>query len=171
MAAESPTDLGVETELLAMVQDRLSDGKRIAQLLASELTGDQSTLANVVVADADPDVEATEDGAFAYRVVHVADSDALGTDDRGRPTLAADSPGDINAELREIATIFVQPDRARVVFSLAPERATEAAADTELQLRSTDAADTTLLVTDGVEAKRIVSVFDAAVSELPVDTE
>ncbi|MFC7042825.1 hypothetical protein [Halonotius sp. GCM10025705] len=44
-----------------MVQDRLRDGKRIAQLLASELTGDQSALATVVVADADPDVEATDE--------------------------------------------------------------------------------------------------------------
>ena len=152
-----------------MVEDRLRDGKRIAQLLASELTGDQASLANVVVADADPDVEATEDGAFAYRVVHVADSDALGADDRGRPTLAAASPSDIDTELTEIATVSVQPDRARVVFSLAPERAAGAAADTALQLQSTETADTTLLITDGVEAKRIVSVFEAVVSELSID--
>lgn len=152
-----------------MVEDRLRDGKRIAQLLASELTGDQVSLANVVVADADPDVEATEAGAFAYRVVHVADSDALGADDRGRPTLAADSPSDVDTELTEIATVSVQPDRARVVFSLAPERAAGAAADTALQLQSTETADTTLLITDGVEAKRIVSVFEAVVSELSID--
>lgn len=152
-----------------MVQDRLSDGKRIAQLLASELTGDQAALAHVVVADADPDVEPTEDGAFAYRVVHVADSDALTTDDRGRPTLAADSAGDVDAATTEIATVSVQPERAHVTFTLAPERAAVAAADTELRTRSTDTADTTLLVTDGVEAKRVLPVFEAVVDELSID--
>ena len=153
-----------------MVQDRLSDGKRIAQLLASELTGDQAALAHVVVADADPDVEPTADGAFAYRVVHVADSDALTTDDRGRPTLAADSAGDVDAATTEIATVSVRPDRARVTFTVAPERAAVAAADTELRTRSTDTADTTLLVTDGVEAKRVLPVFEAVVDELSTDS-
>jgi len=152
-----------------MVQDRLRDGKRIAQLLASELTGDQASLAHVVVADADPDVEPTDDGAFAYRVVHVADSDALTTDDRGRPTLAADSAGDVDAATTEIATVSVFPERARVTFTLTPERAAVAAADTQLRTRSTDTADTTLLVTDGVEAKRVLAVFEAVVDELSID--
>jgi len=154
-----------------MVQDRLRDGKRIAQLLASELTGDQASLAHVVVADADPDVEPTEDGAFAYRVVHVADSDALTTDDRGRPTLAGDSPSDVDAETTELATVSVQPARARVGFTLAPATAAEAAADTALRVQSTDTGETTLLITDGVEAKRIVSVFEAVVGGLSADAE
>ena len=150
-----------------MVQDRLRDGKRIAQLLASELTGDQSALATVVVADADPDVEATDDGAFAYRVVHVADSDALTTDDRGRPTLA-DSTGDVDAELTEIATVSVQPDRAQVGFSTAADRAVEAATTADLDVVSTAgmAPDDTALIgiTDGVDAKRVVPVFAAVVA-------
>ena len=154
-----------------MVENRLSDGTRIAQLLASELTGDRDTLARVVVADANPDVEPTADGAFAYRVVHVADNDALGTDDRGRPILAADSSSDVDSETTEIATVFVQPERARVVFTLTPDRAAEAAADTDLQGQSTTTADTTLLVTDGVEAKRILPVFEAVVGELSTATE
>ena len=152
-----------------MVEDRLSDGKRIAQLLASELTGDQATLAHVVVADADPDVEPTADGAFAYRVIHVADSDALGTDDRGRPTLAADPPVDVDAEITEIATVSVQPNRACVGFTVAPERAAAAAADTEIQKQSTNTDGTSLVITDGVEAKRVVPVFDAVVDGLSID--
>lgn len=150
-----------------MVQDRLRDGKRIAQLLASELTGDQSALATVVVADADPDVEATDDGAFAYRVVHVADSDALTTDDRGRPTLA-DSTADVDAELTEIATVSVRPDRAQVGFSTAADRAVEAATTADLDVVSTagTAPDDTALIgiTDGVDAKRVVPVFAAVVT-------
>ena len=153
-----------------MVQERLSDGKRIAQLLASELTGDQAALAHVVVADADPDVEPTADGAFAYRVVHAADSDALTTDDRGRPTLAADSAADGDAEITEIAAVSVYPECARVTFSVAPDRAAEVAADTVIGVQSTDAADpadTTVVITDGVEAKRVLSVFEAVVDALP----
>jgi len=150
-----------------MVQDRLRDGKRIAQLLASELTGDQSALANVVVADADPDVAPTDDGAFAYRVVHVADGDALTTDDRGRPTLA-DAASDVDAEMTEIATVSVQPDRARVAFSIAADRAVEAATTAELDVVSpaVDADDGTAVVsiTDGVDAKRVVPVFEAVVT-------
>ena len=52
-----------------MVKDRITDGKRIGQLLASELTGLQrGPLGAVSVVDADPDVEPTDEGAFAYRV-------------------------------------------------------------------------------------------------------
>jgi len=153
-----------------MAKERITDGKRIGQLFASELTGlERGPLGAVSVVDADPDVEPTEDGAFAYRVVHVADSDALTTDDRGRPTLAADSAGDVDAATTEIATVSVLPERARVTFSVAPERAAVAAADTELRTRSTDTTDTTLLVTDGVEAKYVLSIFEAVVDELSID--
>ncbi len=52
-----------------MVKDRIADGRRIGQLLASELTGLQrGPLADVSVVDADRDVDPTPDGAFAYRV-------------------------------------------------------------------------------------------------------
>ena len=147
-----------------MVQDRLRDGKRIAQLLASELTGDQAGLARVVVADADPDVVPTDDGAAAYRVVHVDDSDALTTDDRGRPTLAAEPSN--NAATTEIATVFVQPERAQVEFSVAADRAIAAATAAELDDVSTadDAATALVGITDGVDAKRVLPVFEAVVT-------
>ena len=52
-----------------MVKDRIADGRRIGQLLASELTGLQrGPLSGVSVVDADRDVEPTPEGAFAYRV-------------------------------------------------------------------------------------------------------
>lgn len=153
-----------------MVQNRLRDGKRIAQLLASELTGDQAALETVVVADADPDVEPTADGAFAYRVVHVADSDALTTDDRGRPTLAADVSSDSAAAVTEIATVSVQPEHAAVAFSAATERAVEAATATDLDTVSTTTNDTIrtgrVRLADGVDAKRVVPVFEAVVTAL-----
>jgi len=52
-----------------MVQDRVSDGKRIAQLLASELTGlETGPLGAVTVADADGDAMPSDGGTFAYRI-------------------------------------------------------------------------------------------------------
>jgi hypothetical protein len=61
-----------------MVEDRITDGKRIGQLFASELTGlERGPLGAVSVEDADPDVEPTPEGATAFRVA--ADGATLGT--------------------------------------------------------------------------------------------
>ncbi len=52
-----------------MVEDRVTDGRRIAQLLASELTGlGRDTLGTVSVVDADRDVEPSPAGGLAYRL-------------------------------------------------------------------------------------------------------
>jgi hypothetical protein len=52
-----------------MVEDRTTHGKRIAQLLASELSGrDRGPLAAVSVVDADPDAQPAEGGVVAYGV-------------------------------------------------------------------------------------------------------
>jgi hypothetical protein len=60
-----------------MVEDRITDGKRIGQLFASELTGlERGPLGAVSVVDADPDVEPTSQGAFAFRVA--ADGEPIG---------------------------------------------------------------------------------------------
>jgi hypothetical protein len=53
-----------------MVEDRLRDGRRIAQLLASEVTGDADRLPGVAVVEADRDVAPTVDGAFAFALAH-----------------------------------------------------------------------------------------------------
>jgi hypothetical protein len=52
-----------------MVEDRVTDGTRIAQLLASELTGlETGPLADVAVVGADPGVAPTPEGVRAYDV-------------------------------------------------------------------------------------------------------
>lgn len=52
-----------------MVTNSITDGKRIAQLLASEITGLQTGGLNAVsVADADPDAMPSDTGTLAYRV-------------------------------------------------------------------------------------------------------
>lgn len=61
-----------------MVEDRITDGKRVAQLLSSELSGREAgPLADIAVVDADPDVEPEAAGAFAYRIE--ADGETVGT--------------------------------------------------------------------------------------------
>ena len=47
-----------------MVEDTVTDGKRIAQLLSSELTG----LHRVAVTDADSDAMPADGGTLAYRI-------------------------------------------------------------------------------------------------------
>jgi len=52
-----------------MVKDRITDGKRIGQLLASELSGrENGPLAAVSVTNAEPDVTPTAEGVFAFDV-------------------------------------------------------------------------------------------------------
>jgi len=61
-----------------MAKERITDGKRIGQLFASELTGlERGPLGAVSVVDVDPDVEPTPAGAFAFRIA--ADSEPVGT--------------------------------------------------------------------------------------------
>lgn len=144
-----------------MVQNRLNDGKRIAQLLSSELTGDQRTLETVVVADADPDVEPTAEGGFAYRIVAVA-ADAVGTDDRGRPTLAADSLSDVDSDVAAVASVFVHPERARIEFDCWTAAAGEAVADSKLTVETADEKHI-IFVDDGAEVKRVLPIIRAVV--------
>ena len=140
-----------------MVQDRLRDGTRIAQLVASEITGDRESLAGVVVVDADPDVEPTDDGALAYRVAHVSDPDAVAVGDRGETTIDER----VDAERTTLAEVFVHPERARVEFAVAPDAAAAAAAEAELRVRpkAVDPPRTLVFVADGAEAKRVMPVF------------
>ena len=59
-----------------MVEDTVTDGKRIAQLLASELTGlEVRPLNRVAVVDADSDAMPSDSGTLAYRIT--ADESAL----------------------------------------------------------------------------------------------
>ncbi len=128
-----------------MVERRLSDGKRIAQLLASEIDGLGGPLESASVVDADPDVEPTVDGAFAYAVaVDSADSGDEGSDER-------------------IATVFVQPDRVRVEFRTEQRRVAERAADADLRVRpkASQPPRTLVFVEDGAQVKRAVRVFEA----------
>jgi hypothetical protein len=120
-----------------MVEDRTTDGKRIAQLLSSEVSSrEDSGLDALEVVNADADVEPSADGELAYEIA------------RGDDTLAE---------------VYVQADRVRVEFREAVDAAAEAAAEAELRVRpkAVRPPRTLVFVEDGAEVKRATDVFVA----------
>jgi hypothetical protein len=122
-----------------MVTAELRDGVRIAALVASELTGHTDPpFDEFAVTDADPDVEPTVDGARAYDVTY-------------RGTV--------------LATMVVQPDRARLDVCSGLEAARTAAATGGLRTRPFgDPPRLRVFVETGAAAKRVRRVLAAAVS-------
>lgn len=114
-----------------MVEDRVTDGRRIAQLLSSELTGlDRGPLEAVAVVAAERDVDPTPAGARAY---------------------------DVAIDGAPIATVFVTPSSARVSFDrqrnlTLPER------DDDLRIEAGESGPV-LVVESGAAVKRAVDVL------------
>jgi len=120
-----------------MVEDRITDGRRIAELLSSELDGrEDGGLAAVAVTNADRDVEPTADGARAYDVTR--------GDDR-------------------FARVFVHDDRAHLEFETAQDIAAETASDADLRVRpkATTPPRTLVFVESGADVKRATDVIQA----------
>ena len=124
-----------------MVEERTTDGRRIAELLASELDGrEDGSLEAVSVANADRDVEPSADGARAYDLVAGAEAD-------------------------RIARAFVHPDRLHLEFERGRELAAETATELELRVRPKAAKPpkTLVFVESGAAVKRATDVVDAVV--------
>lgn len=120
-----------------MVEDRVDDGKRIAQLLASELSGlETGPLAEVAVTDADPDVEPSPDEPIAYAVEY-----------RGS----------------QIGSVSVHPDRA----SLRLEGGSDAVETTDISapVERTDENTIDLSIESGAAVKRGVDTLRAALDQ------
>jgi hypothetical protein len=130
-----------------MVEDRVTDGKRVAQLLSSELSGrDRAVLGDVSVVDADPDAEPSTGGTVGYGVAY--------RDER-------------------VGTVRLYPDAAELSFGDADTPDADATSDLPLAERVAGAVDgPDLSVTDdgairiesGAAVKRAV---DALVAGLP----
>jgi hypothetical protein len=122
-----------------MVEDRTTDGKRIAQLLSSEVSSrEDSGLDALDVVNADPDVEPSADGELAYEISFVDSEDVL-------------------------AEVYVHDDRARIEFREQVDAAAEAAEAVELRVRpkAVEPPRTIVFVEDGAEVKRATDVFVA----------
>jgi hypothetical protein len=130
-----------------MVADRITGGRRIAELLASELDGrSDGPLESVAVVNADPDAEPVDGGARAYDV-------AVG--------------GSV------VATVFVHPERVRIETTaeettIDGNRIDVTAADgVSIRRGSGVGAEaetrTVILVEYGAAVKRAVDVLSAAI--------
>ncbi|MFB6105865.1 MAG: hypothetical protein ABEJ70_02725 [Halobacteriaceae archaeon] len=130
------------------MRETISDGERIARVLAAELDGlARGPLVDVRVSDANPDVAAAPDGARAFSV-------GLG-----------DGGGDRRdtGEGRPLATATVYPDHLRLAF----ERGGDAAAETAERLglpveRPADGPAAVVDVEVAAMAKRTADVVVAA---------
>ena len=125
-----------------MVRDRTTDGRRLAELLSSEVHGRESgPLARLTVADAVDDVEPDEGGTFAYTV---------------------DCEGD------RLASVHVHPDRVHLEFARGVDAAADAAREAGLRVRpkAVRPPRTLVFVEDGAEVKRATDVL-AAVARAP----
>jgi hypothetical protein len=134
-----------------MVEDELTDGKRIGQLLSSEIHGyERGALGRLSVADADTDVEPTEAGAFAYAIKHEAEGD-------DEPT--------------RIAEVYVHPDRAHVEFREGVDIAAEKGDSEGLRVRpkAVDPPRTLVFVENGAEVKGALRVIRAVAETLETD--
>ncbi|WP_255167640.1 hypothetical protein [Natrononativus amylolyticus] len=121
-----------------MVEKRITDGRRIAELLSSELDGrTDDELRRMAVANVDDAVEATADGGRAY---------------------------DVERDGERFARVFVHPDRVRLEFDSGREAAVEAATDLELRTRpkASQPPKTLVFVESGAEVKRATDVVQAA---------
>jgi len=136
-----------------MVEDRTTDGKRIAQLLSSEVSSrEDSGLDALEIVNADADVEPSADGELAYEIAREGGE----TDD------ATDAV---------LAEVYVHEDRARVEFRERADAAAEAAESGDLRVRpkAVRPPRTIVFVEDGAEVKRATDVF-VAVLQLVEDT-
>jgi len=128
-----------------MVEDRTTDGKRIAQLLSSEVSSrEDSGLDALEIVNADADVEPSADGELAYEIAREGGE----TDD------ATDAV---------LAEVYVHEDRARVEFRERADAAAEAAESGDLRVRpkAVRPPRTIVFVEDGAEVKRATDVFVA----------
>lgn len=143
-----------------MVADRLTDGVRIGQLLASEVAGNHGRLRGLGVTDADPDVEPTPDGAVAYRLVRDDSDGGLARDDAETTGAGgADGPDGVVAE------VYVQPDRVRIEFVRAPDAVADAAGERGLRVRPKAGRPprTLVFLEDGAAVKRVLPVLERVV--------
>jgi len=124
-----------------MVEDRVTDGRRIAQLLASEFDGrSDGPLGRVAVVDADPDVEPAPEGTRAY---------------------------DVAVDGSAVASVLVREEGACIMASADPETTTGVIGEADARGLGTERApgwdNEGIVVPDGVAVKRAVDAVAAAI--------
>lgn len=124
-----------------MVEDRTTDGVRIAQLLSSELDGrEDPPLDSLVVVNANRDVEPSEDGTLAYEVEQNSGPNG-----------------------KHVASVFVHPDRIRMELTEGIESAEKTAREADLLVRpkAVEPPRVLIFVEQGAHVKRAVDALIA----------
>ena len=141
-----------------MVEDRVTDPRRVAQLLASELSGRETgRLARVSVVDADEDAEPSPDGTVAYGVA--VDGERAGE------VVRAGRNERVEGDDVRAGEVVLYPEAAALVVRdgvLDLDRVVAAARDGDLSVDREDEA-ATVRVETGASTKRAV---DAVVAGL-----
>jgi len=121
-----------------MVERRVTDGVRIAQLLSSELDGrEDGALDRLAVTNADRSVEASPDGERAY---------------------------DVERDGEAFARAFVHEDRVRLELEAADEAIAAHTKGEDLRVASEDSG-TALVVESGAAVKRAIDALGAVVDD------
>lgn len=124
-----------------MVEDEITDGTRIAELLSSEVTGHETApYDRLTVGNADPSVEPTDAGGRAY---------------------------DVRLDDERLASVYVMPERARVELFEGLEAAEREAEERDLRTRAVGGQPPRLVVfvDNGARTKRALDVFGAAIAD------
>ncbi|MFC3958196.1 hypothetical protein [Halovivax cerinus] len=143
-----------------MVDERVTDGIRIAELLASEVEGrGDGPLGALRVTDANQDVEPSMDGARAYSITRTR-TEAAGTD-----TGSADESA--SGTDRPVATVNVHDDRIHLAVRTNPDATHEDASAAGLRTRpkATEPPQTLVFVESGAEVKRAATVLASVADE------
>ena len=121
-----------------MVEDEIRDGRRIAELLASEIDGrEDDAMARIELEVVDEDAEGTPYGEHAY---------------------------DVRIDDEILAGVHVHEDRIHLEFRRGIETAAEAGEERDLRVRpkATDPPRTLVFVERGADVKRAVEVIVVA---------
>lgn len=127
-----------------MVEDRVTDGRRIAQLLASEIRGRERGSLGPLSIVSNRDVEEAKCGEFAYGIVCEPRKDATDSE--------------------RLADVFIHDDRTRVEFRAGMEAAAVTADRGGLRTRpkATRPPRTLVFVESGAEVKRAADAVGKA---------
>jgi len=153
-----------------MSGDTLTDGKRIGQLLSSEIHGhERGVVGRLAVVDADADIEPTEGGSFAFAIA-VDDSGSETTGDGEGDSESGTAGGKSENTARNdgrIAEAYVHPDRLRVEFLAGADVAAEVGKEGGLRTRpkAVDPPRTIVFVESGAEVKPALRVVRAVAEE------
>lgn len=127
----------------SMTNERVTDGRRIGELLASEVTARADGLLSTLdVVDVDPDAEGSDSGTFAYTIT---------------------TDGD---EVTQLADVYIHIDRARLEFRAGLDPIPSASAEANLRARPKAVEPPRVLVflEDGGEIKRVLDVISTAIA-------